>query len=133
MAVKSLPGSAPWVRAALVSSAVLLAGCGAIPGTQPGSGCAETAGSGPHSTTDYVGVIESPGFAGLTPEEAFEFAAAAGIVVVFYQDDQSCVCVPPAGYGPLTDGFWGGRGQLYLDLGNTNPQGQKLPDGTGCA
>lgn len=125
--------SRPLWPALLLVALLALPGCNAIPGMRPGSRCAETAGTGPTNATDFTGVIEAPGFAGLTPEEAFEAAAAAGIVVVFRQDDQSCVCVPPPGFGPITEGFWGSRGQLYLDLFGVTPQGQKLPDGAGCA
>ena len=76
--------------------------------------------------------IPLDGITGLTPAEAMTSAAARGYVVVFRQDSMSCVCVPPPGFGAVTEGWWGSRGQLYLDLDGVEPQGEKLPDGAGC-
>jgi hypothetical protein len=52
--------------------------------------------------------------------------------VVFRLNSMACACVPPPGYGPVTDGWWGSRGQLYVDLGGVQPRGQQLADGEGC-
>jgi hypothetical protein len=97
-----------------------------------GSGCANRSGAGPRDQgLDETG-IPVDGIAGLTPPEAVAAAGSRGHVVVFRLDHLNCVCIPPTGYGPVEDGWWGSRGQLYLDLEDVEPQGIKLPDGAGC-
>lgn len=116
-----------------LSLALVLAGCSAVPNMDAtGSGCANRQGHGPRDEGGDPPGIPLDGIAGLTPAEAVAAAAAIGHVVVFRQDHLSCVCIPPPGYGPVTDGWWGSRGQLYLELDNVTPQGQRLPDGSGC-
>jgi hypothetical protein len=118
--------------ALLIVLAVLLAGCSMVPNMDDvGSGCANRAGAGPHDADDPEG-IPLAGISGLSPSQAAAAAAAMGHVVVFRLNHLACVCVPPTGYGPVVEGWWGSRGQLYLDLGNVTPQGDVLPDGTGC-
>jgi hypothetical protein len=112
--------------------AIALAGCSAVPNMDAiGSGCANRAGAGPRDTADPPG-IPLDGIAGLTPAQAAAAAAAMGHVVVFRLNHTACVCIPPLGYGPITEGWWGSNGQLYLDLDGVTPQGQSLPDDTGC-
>ena len=114
-------------------AAAVAVGCDAVPNMDDtGSGCANRSGAGPRNQGGDPEGIPLPGIAGKTPAEAVAAAAAQGHVVVFRQDHLSCVCVPPTGYGPVSEGWWGSRGQLYVDLGDVEPQGQKLPDGTGC-
>ena len=116
----------------VVMLTVLLAGCSMVPNMDDvGSGCANRVGAGPRDADDPEG-IPLAGIAGLSPSQAAAAAAAMGHVVVFRLNSSACVCVPPTGYGPITEGWWGGRGQLYLDLGSVTPQGDVLPDGTGC-
>ncbi len=98
---------------------------------ETGSGCANRVGAGPQGADDPAG-IPLDGIAGLSPSQAAAAAAALGHVVVFRLNHLACVCVPPTGYGPISEGWWGSRGQLYLDLGDVTPQGEVLPDGTGC-
>ena len=117
----------------LVLAASIAAGCSAVPNMDAtGSGCANRGGAGPRDHGDDPPGIPLPGIVGLTPAEAVAAAASVGHVVVFRQNHLACVCIPPAGYGPITDGWWGSRGQLYLELDNVTPQGQPLPDGAGC-
>jgi hypothetical protein len=97
-----------------------------------GSGCANRWGNGPREQGDDPPGIPLDGIAGLTPSQAFAAAAAQGQVVVFRLSSEACVCVPPTGYGPVAEGWWGWRGQLYVDLADVTPQGQLFPDGTGC-
>lgn len=116
-----------------LSLVLLLAGCSAVPNMDTtGSGCANRSGNGPRDEGGDPPGIPLDGLAGLTPAAAVVAATGMGHVVVFRQDHLSCVCIPPPGYGPVTDGWWGSRGQLYLELDNVTPQGQRLPDGTGC-
>lgn len=117
---------------ALAACASLVLGCSAVPNMdEHGSGCANKNGPGPRTGEDPPG-IPLAGIAGLTPVQAAAAAARAGHVVVFRQDGDSCVCVPPTGYGRVEEGWWGSRGQLYVDLANVEPQGDALPDGAGC-
>lgn len=119
-------------RAAIAASIILASACSAVPNMDStGSGCANRHGAGPRGADDPEG-IPLPGIAGLNPSEAAAAAAAIGHVVVFRLNHMACVCIPPVGYGPITEGWWGGNGQLYLDLGSVTPQGQPLPDGAGC-
>lgn len=112
---------------------LFLAGCSAVPNMDgTGSGCNNTAGNGPRDAAEDPPGIPLEGIAGLTPEGAVAAAAAKGQVVVFREDSMACVCVAPKGYGPVAEGWWASRGQLYLDLDGVSPQGERLPDGTGC-
>jgi hypothetical protein len=113
-------------------------GCGGLPNIDAvpnmdatGSGCANRSGDGPRGGDDPEG-IPLEGIAGLTPEQASMAAAAKGHVAVFRLNSMACVCVPPTGYGPVAEGWWGSRGQLYIDLGDVRPRGQQLADGQGC-
>jgi hypothetical protein len=113
--------------------AVLAGGCSGVPNLDSvGSGCANQAGNGPHGEAGDPPGIPLAGIAGLTPEDVVMAAEAAGHEVVFRQDHLHCACVAPAGYGPVSEGWWGSRGQLYVDLEGIVPQGVLLPDGTGC-
>jgi hypothetical protein len=110
-----------------------IAGCDSIPNMdETGSGCANRAGAGPRNDSSDPAGVPLPGIEGLRPAEAVAAAAAQGHVVVFRLNSMACVCVPPTGYGPVAEGWWGSRGQLYLDLGDVEPRGQELPDGAGC-
>jgi hypothetical protein len=121
------------IRAAIVASVVLVSACSAVPNMdETGSGCANRSGAGPRNLGEDPPGIPLPGIADLTPGEAVAAAAAIGHVVVFRLNSMACVCIPPAGYGPVADGWWGSNGQLYLDLADVTPQGQPLPDGAGC-
>ena len=119
------------VAVALLASA--LTGCRAFPNMDAtGSGCANRHGAGPQDASDDPEGIPLDGIAGLRPVEAAAAGAALGHVVVFRLDSTACVCLPPTGYGPVAEGWWGSNGQLYLDLQNVTPAGQRLPDGAGC-
>jgi len=121
----------PVLAFAIVLS-ILFAGCSIVPNMdETGSGCANRVGAGPQDADDPAG-IPLDGIAGLSPSQAAAAAAAMGHVVVFRLNHLACVCVPPTGYGPISEGWWGSRGQLYLDLDNVTPQGEVLPDGAGC-
>jgi hypothetical protein len=121
------------VRAAIVLSMLVGSACSAVPSMdEAGSGCANRRGAGPRDQGIDPPGIPLAGIAGLRPPEAAVAAAAAGHVVVFRENHLACVCMPPTGYGPVTDGWWGSNGQLYLELDNVTPQGQPLPDGAGC-
>jgi hypothetical protein len=96
------------------------------------SGCANRVGNGPRDQGNDPPGIPLDGIAGLTPSQAVAAAAAKGHVVVFRLNSMACVCVPPTGYGPVAEGWWGARGQLYVDLADVTPQGQQFADGTGC-
>lgn len=110
-----------------------LAGCSAVPNMDDtGSGCANRSGDGPRDEADDPAGVPLEGIAGLTPEQASLAAAAKGHVVVFRLNSMACVCAPPTGYGPVAEGWWGSRGQLYVDLQDVRPQGQQLADGEGC-
>jgi hypothetical protein len=121
----------------LAITGLLVTGCSVVPNLdEHGSGCANTGGNGPRPP-EQAAQIDSPGIplagiAGLTPVQAVVAAGSMGHVVVFRQDGNSCVCIAPAGYGPVSEGWWGGRGQLYVDLEGVDPRGEALPDGTGC-
>ena len=116
----------------LIVLSVLLVGCSMVPNMdETGSGCANRVGAGPQGADDPAG-IPLDGIAGLSPSQAAAAAATKGHVVVFRLNHLACVCVPPTGYGPITEGWWGSRGQLYLNLEGVTPQGEVLPDGTGC-
>ncbi len=120
------------VRAAIAASLLLVSACSAVPNMDEiGSGCSNKQGAGPRTADDPPG-IPLPGIAGLDPVEAAAAAAAVGHVVVFRLNSMACVCVPPAGYGPVAEGWWGSNGQLYLDLQGVTPQGPLLPDDAGC-
>src|SRR4029078_12849470 len=67
------------IRAALLVSVWLLAGCESIPGMRNSERCADTEGNGPRDAPDFIG-LPVPGFAGLTPEEAFVPATHGGVV-----------------------------------------------------
>ena len=111
----------------------ILSACSAVPNMdETGSGCANRAGAGPRDDGSDPGGIPLDGIAGLTPVQAAAAAAVLGHVVVFRLNSDACVCIPPLGFGAVSEGFWGSRGQLYIDLGNVEPQGQELPDGAGC-
>ncbi|MDP9227068.1 MAG: hypothetical protein M3P18_25125, partial [Actinomycetota bacterium] len=71
----------------------------------------QSLGNGPREQGDDPPGIPLDGIAGLTPSQAFAAATAQGHVVVFNLSD-GCVCVPPTGYGPVAEGWWGWRGQL---------------------
>jgi hypothetical protein len=121
------------VRGLVVAAIVVLSACSAVPNMDDtGSGCANRHGAGPRDQGSDPEGIPLGGIAGLRPAEAVAAAAAAGHVVVFRESSTACVCIPPTGYGAINEGWWGSNGQLYLDLGNVEPQGQALPDGAGC-
>jgi hypothetical protein len=121
------------MRAAIAVSMLVLSACSAVPNMdETGSGCANKHGAGPRNEGEDPPGIPLGGIAGLRPAEAVAAAAAAGHVVVFRENHLACVCIPPTGYGPINEGWWGSNGQLYLDLGDVEPQGQALPDGAGC-
>ena len=108
-------------------------GCGALGDRQlVGIGCELRQGAGPRNIGDDPPGIPLAGIEGLTPPEAAAAAAALGHIVVFRLDSMHCVCVPPLGYGPITQGWWSSNGVLYLDLQDVQPQGNKVLDGTGC-
>jgi hypothetical protein len=115
------------------SALLALSACSLVPNMDAtGSGCSNRQGNGPRDDGSDPPGIPLGGIAGLRPAEAIAAAAAMGHVVVFRENHLACVCIPPPGYGPVTDGWWGSRGQLYLELENVTPQGPALPDGTGC-
>jgi hypothetical protein len=117
----------------IVAVALLAIGCSAVPNMDStGSGCANQEGNGPRGEAQDPAGIPLEGIAGLTPAEVVIVADAARHVVVFRQDHLHCVCVAPAGYGQVSEGWWGSRGQLYVDLEGVTPQGVLLEDGTGC-
>ncbi len=125
-------------RLALIGVACLallsLSACAAL-GEMPqlvGVGCENRQGAGPRNVGDDPPGIPLAGIEGLTPAEATAAAGARGHIVVFRLDSMHCVCVPPLGYGPVAEGWWGSNGQLYVDLQDVRPQGNILLDGTGC-
>jgi hypothetical protein len=119
--------------AALLLVATLTSACGLVPNMDAnGSACANRVGAGPRDVGVDEPGIPLDGVAGLPPVEAMNAAMTQGHVVVFHLDHTSCVCIPPPGYGPVTEGWWGTNGQLYLELGGAEPRGQMFPDGTGC-
>lgn len=120
-------------KAAACILLLALSGCSMVPNMDAtGSGCANRSGSGPRNQGEDPPGIPLDGIAGLTPSQAYVAAAAKGHVVVFRLSSIACVCVPPSGYGPVAEGWWGSRGQLYIDLADVQPQGQQIPDGAGC-
>lgn len=117
----------------IVLVAVLAGGCSAVPNMDStGSGCSNQVGNGPRDEAGDPAGIPLAGIAGLPPEAVVAAANAAGHVVVFRQDHLHCACVPPAGYGPVSEGWWGSNGQLYVELEGVVPEGVLLADGTGC-
>jgi hypothetical protein len=119
---------------ALVASAlIVLSACTLVPNMdETGSGCANRVGIGPRDLGDAPPGVPVDGIAGLRPVEAAAAATAMGHTVVFREDALHCVCVPPTGFGPVSHGWFGERGQLYLDLEDVTPKGQLLSDGAGC-
>jgi hypothetical protein len=95
-------------------------------------GCELQQGNGPRNEGADPPGIPLPGIEGLTPGEADVAAAKLGHLVVFRLDNMTCVCIPPAGYGPVTEGWWGSNGVLWLDLQDVQPQGNRTQNGTGC-
>lgn len=112
--------------------ALALGGCSLVPSMDHASGCANRAGNGPRDQGEDPPGIPLAGIVGLTPAAAAVAADRMGHVVVFRLDSMTCVCVPPAAFGPVAEGWWGSRGQLYIDLEGVTPKGQRLADGTGC-
>lgn len=121
-------------RLALVATLLLvLSGCSAIPNMDStGSGCANRSGSGPRDQGEDPTGIPLAGISGLIPVDAVAAAEKTGNVVVFRLNSMACVCTPPPGYGPVREGWWASRGQLYVDLQDVIPQGPPLADGTDC-
>ena len=119
---------------AFVASALIaLSACTLVPNMdETGSGCKNRVGIGPTDLGDVPPGVPVDGIAGLRPVAAAAAASAMGHTVVFREDAFHCACVPPTGYGPVSHGWFGERGQLYLDLEDVSPQGQLLPDGAGC-
>jgi hypothetical protein len=122
------------IERVLVTSVLALAvgGCSMVPNMDRTSGCNNRAGNGPRDQGEDPEGIPLAGIEGLTPMAAAAAASGMGHVVVFRLDSMDCVCVPPAGYGPVAEGWWGSRGQLFIDLQYVEPQGQRLANGTGC-
>jgi hypothetical protein len=117
----------------VVALCAAVAGCSLVPNMdETGSGCANRQGPGPRDQGEDPPGIPLSGIAGLTPVEAAAAAAAQGHTTVFRLHSMACVCIPPTGYGPVSDGWWGARGQLYIDLEGVQPQGEALPDDAGC-
>ena len=112
---------------------VALSGCAWLLPERPiAIGCELQQGNGPRDQGFDPPGIPLEGTAGLAPIQADAAVTAAGHVAVFRLDSMTCVCVPPAGYGPITEGWWASNGVLWLDLEKVVPQGNKLLNNTGC-
>jgi len=116
-----------------VVAGIALSGCAWLLPERPiAVGCELQQGNGPRDQGSDPPGIPLGGIAGLTPIQADAAVRAAGHVAVFRLDSMTCVCVPPAGYGPVTEGWWASNGVLWLDLEDVVPQGNKLLNNTGC-
>ncbi len=95
-------------------------------------GCELQQGAGPRDQGGDPPGIPLDGISGLTPSHADLAVTAHGHVAVYRLDSMTCVCVPPAGYGPVTEGWWASNGVLWLDLQDVEPQGNRIQNNTGC-
>lgn len=103
------------VLAAVAAFACVLAGCSAVPNLDRGSaGCANTSGPGPSEGA----VPFRQALIGRSPADAAAIVVSLGHVAVFNVQIPGygeCWCDPPP-EGRVIDAWWGGNGQLYLQV-----------------